>query len=360
MARVMVVLGTRPEAVKLAPVVRALRRRRIPVALVSTGQHRGLLDDALRELGLRCDADLSLMRHGQDHGRLAARILESLRPQISRFKPAMALVQGDTTTAAAAALACRYAQVPVGHVEAGLRSFDASNPFPEEDNRVVADHLSELRFAPTRAALANLRREGLGGRGSSVTGNTAVDAVRWAAARAPRREPGCVVATFHRRESFGLPLRRMLGALRVLAERRPDARVVFMVHPNPEVRRAVRALKPHPRLKLHAPLPYLEFVGLLAGCRLLITDSGGLQEEAAALGRPVLVAREVTERPELIEAGGGLLVGREPARIVREAERLLNDDAVWRRMSKARNPFGDGRAGERIAGLVEGWLRRRT
>lgn len=359
MPRVLVVLGTRPEAVKLAPVVRALRRRRVPVSLVSTGQHRGLLDDALLDLGLSCDADLRLMSHGQDHGLLAARILEGLRPQLARFKPALALVQGDTTTAAAATLACRYARVPVGHVEAGLRSFDALNPFPEENNRVLTDHLSELRFAPTRAALTNLRREGLG-EGSSVTGNTAVDAVRWAAARAPIREPGCVLATFHRRESFGLPLRRMLGALRLLAERRPDVRVVFTVHPNPEVRRAVRTLKPHARLKLVAPMPYLEFVGLLAGCRLLITDSGGLQEEAAALGRPVLVAREVTERPELVEAGGGLLVGREPARIVREAERLLSDAAAWRRMSRAPNPFGDGRAGERIAGLVQAWLRRRA
>lgn len=360
MSRVLVVLGTRPEAVKLAPVVRALRRRRVPVSLVSTGQHRGLLNEALRDLGLSCDADLGLMRHGQDHALLAARVLTGLRPLIARLNPALALVQGDTTTAAAAALACGYAGVPVGHVEAGLRSFDARNPFPEENNRVVTDHLSALRFAPTRAALSNLRREGLGGRANSVTGNTAVDAVRWAAARASRREPGCVLATFHRRESFGLPLRRMLGALRLLAEHRPDARVVFMVHPNPEVRRAVRALKPHPRLKLHAPLPYLEFVGLLAGCRLLITDSGGLQEEAAALGRPVLVAREVTERPELIAAGGGLLVGREPGRIVREAERLLKDAAAWRRMSKARNPFGDGRAGERIGALVQDWLRRRA
>lgn len=359
MSRVLVVLGTRPEAVKLAPVVRALRRRRVAASVVSTGQHAGLLRDALGPLGLRCDAELGLMRPGQDHGRLAAAVVSGLGPVLRRLKPALALVQGDTTTAAAAALACRYARVPVGHVEAGLRTHDRGNPFPEEDNRVLADHLSALHFAPTRAALANLRREGLGGRWSAVTGNTAVDAVRWAAARAPRREPGCVLATLHRRESFGRPLKRMLGALRALAERRPDARVVFMLHPNPEVRRAARALEPHPRLTLLAPLPYLDFVGLLAGCRLLITDSGGLQEEASALGRPVLVARDVTERPELLASGGGLLVGRDPARLVREAERLLDDPRAWDRMAAARCPFGDGRAGERIAALAARWLAAR-
>ncbi|TBR21472.1 UDP-N-acetylglucosamine 2-epimerase (non-hydrolyzing) [bacterium] len=362
MTRVLAVLGTRPEAVKLAPVVRALRRRGIGVRLVSTGQHRELLDDALADLGLKADADLRLMRAGQTHVRLAARVLEGLGPLLARWRPALTLVQGDTTTAAAAALASFHAGVPVGHVEAGLRSFDRANPFPEEGNRVVVDHLSALRFAPTRAARANLRREGLGGPGSLVTGNTAVDAVRWAAARAPRSRPGCVLATFHRRESFGRPLERMLGALRALAARRADVRVVFAVHPNPAVRRAARALRPHPRLELLAPLPYLDFVGLLAGCRLVVTDSGGLQEEASALGRPVLVARDVTERPELLAAGGGRLVGREPARLVREAERLLDDAGAWRRMSRARCPFGDGRAGERTAAAVARWLagRRRA
>lgn len=357
MRRVLVVLGTRPEAVKLAPVVRALRRRRVPTTVLSTGQHRELLADALGTLGLRCDADLGLMRPGQDHLRLAAGVVGGLGPHLARLKPALALVQGDTTTAAAAALACRLAGVPVAHVEAGLRSFDLDNPFPEEGNRVLVDHLSSLRFAPTRGALANLRREGLS-RGSSVTGNTAVDAVRWAAARAPRGEEGCVLATLHRRESFGRPLAGMLGALRRLAGRRPE-RVVFLVHPNPAVRRAAARLRPHPRLELRPPLPYLDFVGLLAGCRLLVTDSGGLQEEAAALGRPVLVARERTERPELLAAGGGLLVGRDPARLLRAAERVLGDARLWRRMARAKNPFGDGRAGERIAAALARFLEAR-
>lgn len=356
MPRVLAVLGTRPEAIKLAPVVRALRARRVAVTLVSTGQHRGILDSALAEVGLRPDADLRLMRAGQPHGLLASRILARLTPLLLARRPALTLVQGDTTTAATAALASYHARVPVAHVEAGLRSFDFANPFPEEGNRVLADRLSDLRFAPTREALENLRREGMAGRWTVVTGNTVVDAVRWAAARAPRREEGCVLATLHRGESLGGPIARMLAGLRELVVRRPDARVVFVVHPNPAVRAAARALAPHPRLKLMRPLPYLEFVGLLAGCRLLITDSGGLQEEAAALGRPVLVAREVTERQELIEAGGGLLVGRDPARIVAEAGRLLGDPRARRRMSEAPNPFGDGRSGERIAGLIVRWL----
>ncbi|TPW19393.1 MAG: UDP-N-acetylglucosamine 2-epimerase, partial [Elusimicrobia bacterium] len=195
MSRVLVVLGTRPEAIKLAPVIRALRRRRVPTTVVSTGQHRELLTATLRSLGLRCDLDLRLMRRAQSQETLAAGVLEGLRPLLARLKPDLALVQGDTTTVAATALACHFARVPVGHVEAGLRSFDRANPFPEEGNRVVADHLSSLHFAPTPAALKNLRREGFGGRWCSVTGNTAVDAVRWAAARAPRRDPGCVLVT---------------------------------------------------------------------------------------------------------------------------------------------------------------------
>ena len=357
MPRVMVVLGTRPEAVKLAPVVRALRRRGIRTAVVSTGQHRELLRDALIPLRLSPAADLGLMRPEQDHGRLAQLVLAGLSPLLARYRPALALVQGDTTTAAAAALACRYAGVPVGHVEAGLRSFDRENPFPEEDNRVAADHLSALHFAPTTAALANLRREGISGPWSSVTGNTGVDSALWAAARAAPREAGCILVTLHRRESFGRPLAGMLGALRALAASRSDARIVFSVHPNPAVRRAARSQRAHPRLKLQTPLPYVDFIGLLAACRFLVTDSGGLQEEAAALGKPVLVAREVTERPELLAAGGGRLVGRDPRRLLGEARRLLDDDSLLRRMGRARNPFGDGRAGERVAALVQRWLR---
>ncbi|MBI2362847.1 MAG: UDP-N-acetylglucosamine 2-epimerase (non-hydrolyzing), partial [Elusimicrobia bacterium] len=296
MRPVLVVLGTRPEAVKLAPVVRALRRRGLRTVVVSTGQHRELLKEALAEVGLRPAADLGLMRPGLSHGLLSARVLAGLTPLIGRLKPSLALVQGDTTTAAAAALACLYAGVPVGHVEAGLRSFDRKNPFPEEDNRVVADHLSALHFAPTPAALANLRREGLSGRWAMVTGNTAVDAVRWAARRAPRREEGCVLVTLHRRESFGAPLAGMLGALVRLSGRFPGVRFVFPAHPNPAVRSAVRRLPRRARLRVVAPLPYRGFVGLLASCRFVLTDSGGVQEEAAALGKPVLVARDATER----------------------------------------------------------------
>lgn len=359
MRPVLAVLGTRPEAVKFAPVVRALRRRGLRTVVVSTGQHRELLAAALSEVGLRPAADLRLMRPGLSHARLSAGILGGLPPVLRRLKPALALVQGDTTTAAASALACLYAGVPVGHVEAGLRSFDRANPFPEEDNRVVADHLSALHFAPTPGALANLRREGLGGRWSMLTGNTAVDAVRWAARRAPRRDGGCLLVTLHRRESFGAPLAGMLGALARLSERFPETPFVFPAHPNPAVQAAVRRLPRDSRLRVIAPLPYRGFVGLLASCRFVLTDSGGVQEEAAALGKPVLVARDATERPELIASGGGLLVGRDPRAIERAVERLLEDDRLVARMSRAKNPFGDGKAGERIAAAIGRWLRSR-
>ncbi|MBI5594580.1 MAG: UDP-N-acetylglucosamine 2-epimerase (non-hydrolyzing) [Elusimicrobia bacterium] len=357
MRPVLLVLGTRPEAVKLAPVARALRRRGLRAVVVSTGQHRELLAHTLAEVGLRPAVDLRLMRPGLPHARLSAGVLQGLIPVLRRLKPALALVQGDTTTAAAAALACLYEGVPVGHVEAGLRSFDRANPFPEEANRTVADHLSALHFAPTPTALANLRREGISGRWAMLTGNTAVDAVRWAARRAPRRDEGCLLVTLHRRESFGDPLAGMLGALVRLSERFPDTPVVFPAHPNPAVRAALRRLPRRARLRVVAPLPYRRFVGLLASCRLVLTDSGGVQEEAAALGKPVLVARDATERPELIASGGGILVGRRPRNIEREAGRLLSDGRALARMSRAKNPFGDGRAGERIAAAAARWLR---
>lgn len=358
MRPIIAVCGTRPEAVKLAPVLRALKARGVKTALVSTGQHRGLLDQTFPDLGLRAATDLRLMRPGQDHGALAARILAGLSPLLKRLNPELVLVQGDSTTAAAAALACHYAGVPVGHVEAGLRTGDRENPFPEEGNRVIADHLSALHFAPTREALSNLRREGLAGRWAKVTGNTVVDAVRWATEKAGSDHNGSILVTFHRRESFGKPLEEMLKALERLVAARPAARVDLLVHPNPNVRRAVAARPRHPRIRRLGPQPYLAFVRLLSGCSFVITDSGGLQEEAAALGKPVLVARDTTERPELIAAGGGLLVGRGAAAIAGAAARLLDDPRLRRRMAAAKNPFGDGRAGERIAGLVLAWRRR--
>lgn len=357
--KVLVVFGTRPEAIKLAPVLPALRKAGLRVSTCASAQHRGLLDSALAAFDIRPSLDLDMMRAGQAPEEVIARVLRAFPPVLEREKPDMVLVQGDTTTAFAAALTAFLRGIPVAHVEAGLRSFDFSNPYPEELNRVKIDHIADLRFAPTRRAKANLSREGVR-EGVFVTGNTVVDALGWAQGR-PAPAPDIlreippsarlILATFHRRESFGKPLARMLGALKALAERRGDALIVFPVHPNPNVRAAARSLR-HPCIRAIEPLPYLEFIQLMRRAEFLLTDSGGLQEEAAALGKPVLVAREATERPELISAGGGRLVGTDPARIVREACRLLDDRKLRSKMSRARNPFGDGKASERIAAFL--------
>jgi len=365
--RLLAVLGTRPEVIKLAPVLRAFRKRPgIRVRLCVTAQHRGLLDQAMRVFGLRGDHDLGLMRPGQDPGALAARLLKAVRPVLEAERPDLLMVQGDTTTAAAAAWAASCRKIPVAHVEAGLRSFDPENPFPEENNRILIDRLSVLHFAPTRGAAANLRREGIRGKGVSVTGNTVVDALRWALQRPgeagdPRlrrflRDGPVILTTLHRRESFGRPLREVFRGLRGLLGAHPDARIVFPAHPNPRVRDAARRALKHPRILLPRAMPYLRFVRLLAACRFVITDSGGLQEEAAALRKPVLVARDATERPELLESGVGVLVGRDPRKIIQEAGRLLTDEKLYRKMCARRSPFGDGHAGERIADAIGRWL----
>jgi len=357
--RILAVFGTRPELIKSAPVLRALRAAGLKTVSCTTAQHRGLLDSAAAALSVRPDLDLGLMRSGQTPAQVAARVQRAFPPILAAQKPDLVLVQGDTTTASSCALASFERRVPVAHVEAGLRSFDARNPWPEELNRVLIDRVSSLRFAPTSRAKANLLREGLEDR-SFLTGNTGLDALRWALRRPARQHPALkslppaarlILCTLHRRESFGTPLRRMLRALLTLADRRLDVRIAFLVHPNPDVRRAARVLT-HPRILRIAPAPYPEFLSLLRRAEFLLTDSGGLQEEAPSLGKPVLVARSVTERPELLASGGGLLVGTDPKRILREACRLLDDRRLYRRMSSAGSPFGDGRASERIAGFI--------
>ncbi|MFH1724557.1 MAG: UDP-N-acetylglucosamine 2-epimerase (non-hydrolyzing) [Elusimicrobiota bacterium] len=363
---ILVTLGTRPEAIKLAPVLRALRRRRgLRVRVCVTAQHRELLDQILGPLMIRPDIDLDLMRRDQAPDALAERVLRAFRRVLDDERPDLLVVQGDTTTAAAAAWAACYRRVPVAHVEAGLRSFDPMHPFPEERNRVLIDHLSTLLFAPTRRAEENLLREGVARANVFVTGNTAVDALAWAmrgpARGAPPRpdaEGATILVTLHRRESFGRPLESIFEALLEIVRRVPEARIVYPVHPNPNVRAAARRLLRHERVRLLPPMPYLDFIGLLGRCRLVLTDSGGLQEEAACLRKPVLVVREATDRPEILEAGGGMLVGREPRRIVRAALRLLRDRALYKKMARSRNPFGDGRAAERIASAIERRLAR--
>jgi UDP-N-acetylglucosamine 2-epimerase (non-hydrolysing) len=351
--KVLLAAGTRPEVIKLAPVLKALKKKSgVDARLCVTGQHRELLREALRAFGLRPHVDLRLMRPGQTPAQVLERGRAALAPVLARERPDIVVVQGDTTSALAAALAARAAGIPVAHVEAGLRSHDLRHPWPEEGNRMRIDAVSQLWFAPTETARKNLLKEGRGPAWLSVTGNTAVDALRWALRRA--RPPGnlpkqkLVVVTLHRRESFGKPLKGLMSAIASAAKARPEWTWVLPVHPNPAVRRAAKALANLPTVRLVAPLGYLEFVGLMKRAEFLVTDSGGIQEEAPTLKKAVLVVRRRTERGELI-GRGGKLIGNSGSRLKME---LLKWTAGKRPAAPKRNPFGDGRAGERIAAIL--------
>lgn len=368
MVRVMVVAGTRPEAIKMAPVVAALRARpeTYEVRLCVTAQHRQMLDQVLAIFDLVPDVDLDLMRPDQTLASLTAGALTGVHDTLLRERPDVVLVHGDTTTTLAASLAAFYAHVPVGHVEAGLRTRDLSRPFPEEANRLLTDHLARFRFAPTERARRNLMQEGILDN-IWVTGNTVIDALL-AAVRRVREQPPDVpglaldpkslggrrllLVTGHRRESFGDGFLHIGRALRRLAQR-DDIEIVYPVHLNPNVQRPIRELLGDlPRVHLIEPVPYLPFVRLLDACHVVLTDSGGIQEEAPALGKPVLVMRDITERPEAVDAGTARLVGAREDAIVASVTELLDDDAAWRAMALASNPYGDGRASEHIADLL--------
>jgi UDP-N-acetylglucosamine 2-epimerase (non-hydrolysing) len=361
--KILVVMGTRPEAIKLAPVVAALRRRKgLETFVCATAQHRELLDQVLNIFSLKPDFDLDVMRPGQSPDAVAKRVITSLGHLLSRLKPDMVVVQGDTTTAAAAALCARERGIPVAHVEAGLRSFDFADPYPEELNRVFIDLISSLVFPPTPAARANLVRERLGGRSMITTGNTVVDALHWAqrrigrARRAPQTGTKEVLVTLHRREIHGAPLKRIYTALLELVRRHEDLLFVYPVHPNPLISKTAKRMLQHPRIRLLGPQPYPEFLALMERSRFVITDSGGLQEEAVCLGKPVLVVRKKTERPEVVSSGAGRLVGLDSKKLVLWTGKLLKDPALHRRMSRARNPYGDGRASQRVAAGVAHWF----
>lgn len=362
-ANVAVVVGTRPEVIKMAPVVFALRESRMfqPV-LVSTGQHREMLAQTLAVFGLVPDIDLDLMAPAQTLSDLAARTLGAMGKVIEQIKPAWLLVQGDTTTALAAGLAGFYARVPVAHVEAGLRSGRRYSPFPEEMNRRMIDQLAELLFAPTGGAASRLLDEGCFPSLVHVTGNTVVDALHMIQARlaeAPVAVRGLdearlagkrlVLVTAHRRESFGAPFLEICQAVRQIARDNPDVVVVYPVHLNPNVDGPVRRLLgDEERIVLLPPVSYLELVSMLQRCYLVLTDSGGIQEEAPTFGKPILVMRDVTERPEGVDAGVALLVGTSATNIQREANRLLRDARSYRAMATAVNPYGDGTAARQI------------
>ena len=356
--KVLVVVGTRPEAIKLAPVIRAMRRRRITTIVCSTGQHKEMLAQALRPFKITPDFSLRIMRPRQSPGVIAKRIFSGLRPILVKHRPGMVVVQGDTTTAAAAAL-CAFEQgIPVAHVEAGLRSFDLNDPFPEERNRVVIDMLSAIVFPPTPTASRNLRREKLHGRISIMTGNTVVDALKSSAeGEAPKLSSRHeVLVTLHRREILGKPLKDIYRCLLKLVNQHENLLFVYPVHPNPLILKTAKRMLQHPRIRLLPPQPYPDLLSLLKRAPFVITDSGGLQEEAVCLHKPLLIVREKTERPEVISSGAGILVGLSPRKLSHWTSRLLNEPPLRARMSRVKNPFGDGRASVRIAAAISRFL----
>ncbi len=363
MKRILIVFGTRPEAIKLCPLVRQLRLSpdAYTVKVCVTAQHREMLDHALDAFSIQPDYDLDLMQPRQTLAGLTARILAALDPVLETERPDLVIVQGDTATTLAGALAAFYREIPVAHVEAGLRTGDMAQPFPEEMNRVLTSRLAAWHFAPTARAAEALLREGTAREKLFVTGNTGIDAVLYVrdaldsgALRAPDwpwLEPGkhLVLVTSHRRESFGPGLESVMRALARLASR-GDVQIVYPVHRNPNVTGPAHALLAGlPHVTLLDPLPYVPFVDLMRRCKLIITDSGGIQEEAPSLGKPVLVLRAKTERPEAVDAGTVKLVGVDQDRIVAEAARLLDDPAEYARLTRIHNPYGDGHACERIA-----------
>ena len=364
-AKVLLFFGTRPEAIKLAPVLRALRASQhlAPVVCVSA-QHRELLDNVLRGFEIVPDYDLDLMVSDQSLFHITAAVLSGLEPILADEAPDLALVQGDAQTALCGALAAYYRRVPIGHVEAGLRTGDRYAPFPEEMNRRLLARLASLHFAPTGAARDNLLAEGVPEADVFVTGNTEIDALRFMSAHGPLPDafafPGrTLLVTAHRRESFGTGIERICEALRTLAREHSEVTIVFPVHPNPHVDGPVRrALGDVPRIILTGPLDYASFVHLLARSALVLTDSGGIQEAAAALHVPALVLREKTERVEGIRAGAARLVGTDPARIVAEVDALLSDSRAHAAMARAKNPYGDGHAAMRIVEILEARLAR--
>ena len=375
-------MGTRPEAIKLAPVVAALRGSDdFRCTVVATGQHKEMFWQVTETFGFQVDADLDVMRPNQTLAGLTSRLMESIDGWLGSGQPDLALVQGDTTTVLVAALACFYRRIPIGHVEAGLRTGNIWSPFPEEVNRKLATPLMALHFAPTEGARAALLREGISDESITVTGNTVIDALllEVAAQRSEARlrakvdselrelvgpdwsEVPTVLITGHRRENFGEGIQQICQAIGALAERFPDHRFVYPVHLNPNVQVHVsRLLGGMRNVRLIAPQGYRNFVALLAACRLVLTDSGGVQEEAPSLGKPVLVMRDTTERPEGVAAGTAILTGPRADEIVGHATRLLTDPAAYAAMAGARNPYGDGEAAGRILAAIRRYFQARA
>lgn len=358
--KILCVVGTRPEAIKMAPVILALMHEPwAEVRVLATAQHRHMLDQVLNFFGIEPDIDLNIMRPNQALTTLTARLLLEMDDVLLAEKPDVVLAQGDTTTVMTVALACFYHRIPFGHVEAGLRTWDMQNPFPEEANRVIAGRLAQWHFAPTESSHQNLLREGIRDEDITVTGNTVIDALLMTASKDIElgidldSSKRLVLVTSHRRENFGEPFRNICRALKTLAEKNPDIQILYPVHPNPNVKDvAHEMLADSGNVILCEPLDYAPFIAAMKKAYLIISDSGGVQEEAPALGKPVLVLREETERPEAIEMGVVKLVGPNYQRIVDEAQLLLDDDGAYQAMARGVSPYGDGKGADQIVSVL--------
>ena len=376
MKKILFVIGTRPEAIKMAPLIKRLaKNEKFSVAVCATAQHRGMLDQVLNLFEIKPDFDLNIMRPNQDLSDVTSLVLLGVRGVIKEFQPDVVLVQGDTTTCFAAALAAFYANVRIGHVEAGLRTGNLREPFPEEGNRLLTSRLADWHFAPTAINRENLLREGISDNKICITGNTVIDALLWVrdltlqnpqsfsgniwgtAAPYINAESRIVLITGHRRENFGSGFRNICAAIATLAEKHSDWQFIYPVHLNPNVQAPVfELLSNTPNVHLISPLDYAPFVFLMNKARIILTDSGGVQEEGPALGKPVIVMRDVTERPEAVRSGTALLVGTDTERIVKETEPLMLDETRYNAMARAHNPYGDGQASERISSFLDSVL----
>lgn len=355
--KILIIIGTRPEAIKMAPLVLKLRRE-LDIRVCVTGQHREMLDQVLKLFKITPDYDLNLMKPNQNLANLTGEILNGVSHVLKQEEFDWVLVQGDTTSTMAGAMAAFFQKVPVGHVEAGLRTYDLESPFPEELNRQVTSKIARLHFTPTKGSKRNLLKEGFSENNISITGNTVIDALQWVIEHSSPmdvvlpfelQQSRMILVTGHRRENFGSGFQQICEALRIIALKLPDIQIVYPVHLNPNVREPVyRILSNLPNLHLTEPLDYQQFVHLMNQSILILTDSGGVQEEAPSLGKPVLVMRDTTERPEAVEAGTVKLVGVNQQTIVDETMRLLNNSDAYQKMAYAYNPYGDGTASEKI------------
>ena len=357
--KIVCVVGTRPEAIKMAPVILALKNELwANVRVVATAQHREMLDQVLNLFSIESDVDLDIMRPNQALSSLTAKLLLEMDDVLEAEAPDAVLIQGDTTSVMTLALACFYRRIPVGHVEAGLRTGDIRNPYPEEANRVIASRLVQWHFAPTESSRWNLLREGVSEASITVTGNTVIDALMLMAEDSPELELGLdcdrrlILVTFHRRENFGRPIREICSALQTLARRNPDIELLCPVHPNPNVKAIAHEMLKASNIHLCSPLDYASFVAAMKRAHIIVSDSGGVQEEAPALGKPVLVLRHETERPEAVEEGVVKLIGTDHDRIVEEVQRLLDDKSVYLSMARKVSPYGDGQSAGRIVEVL--------